>query len=269
VEHEDVQVVYQSSRPGTVGNGPGTWTRSQPLLLEQLVIIGALLSASTVGQALLRVDALDRRPYRGALYLFYVDGEMRLPAFYSTAILVLCAAGLAMAARREDGSSGSRAPWAWLSLVFAVLAIDELLAFHERSIHPLRDALGIEGGLLFYAWIIPGFAVVALVGLSFVPFLRRLPPRTRRGMIISGALFLSGALGVEALGGAFEAQVGAASVPRSAGYTALTTLEEGLEMVGAALFLSTILRHLLSSPPPPGLLDTLARRVARWTVPST
>lgn len=218
------------------------------LLAFQLGVIAALVTLSTIGQALLSIEQLDRRPFRGMLYFLYVDGEMRLPALYSSLALLTCAGALAAVAvavgRTGDPAlMRDRRAWAWLGGIFLLLTIDEALAIHERSIHPLRDAFGIESGLLFYAWIIPGAIFVTVVGVAFIPFLRRLPSDTRTAMIISGCVFLAGAIGAEAVAGAVEGASGSALTPRTAGYVALATVEEGLEMLGIALFLTAIVRH--------------------------
>jgi hypothetical protein len=56
--------------------------------------------------------------------------------------------------------------------------------------------------------------------------------------VLGAALYLGGCLGIEALGGGYDAAHGYDNLP----YNLLTTLEEGLEMAGLVVFLS----HLLS-----------------------
>lgn len=213
-------------------------------LLAQLAVVAFLLVSSAVGQLLLRLDFFDRPPYRGILWLFYVDTELRLPAIYSSLALLASAVLLARIALEVDGHpDGDRRSWALLSAVFVVLSIDELLAFHERAIQPVRDAFGIEGGPFFYAWLIPGAVVVVVLGLVLLPFLRRLPLDTSARMVLSAAAFLAGGMGLEAVAGASEA-VAILDAPRqTVAYLVLVTFEEGLEMVGVAIFIATLLRH--------------------------
>ena len=61
------------------------------------------------------------------------------------------------------------------------------------------------GGPLFYSWVIPGAALVALLGIALLRFLRSLPRTTRRRLWAAGVLFLSGAIGLEMVGGAYAA----------------------------------------------------------------
>ena len=68
-------------------------------------------------------------------------------------------------------------------------------------------------------------------------------------MILSGAIFVGGAVGFEALGGlrrtVLENQFLASALASQPDpiYMALTTVEELLEMLGIALFVYTLLRH--------------------------
>src|SRR5690606_31461458 len=66
-----------------------------------------------------------------------------------------------------------------------------------------------------------------------------LPHRLRRGMVAGLAVYLGGALGVEAASGAVLDRWG-----EGLAYTAVTLVEEGAEMAGAAIVLCTLLGAL-------------------------
>lgn len=69
--------------------------------------------------------------------------------------------------------------------------------------------------MLYFAWVIPYAVFAVVVAVAFVRFLGHLPSRTRLGFLVSGGLYVSGALGLELL-----------------------------EMAGVVLLLSTLLTYL-------------------------
>ena len=77
--------------------------------------------------------------------------------------------------------------------------------------------------------------VVALV-VVLVPFLRALPGRTVVGILLSGTVFMSGAVGLELLGGLVASSGGSGTLRLHA----VVTVEELLEMVGTVLFLAAV-----------------------------
>ena len=83
-----------------------------------------------------------------------------------------------------------------------LLSLDELARIHETLIRPVRRLLNTSG-LFYYAWIIPGLILVAAFLLVYVRFLANQPQRLRWGLIISGAVFVAGAIGFEALSATF------------------------------------------------------------------
>jgi len=173
--------------------------------------------------------------------LFSLGSDGNLPTFYSSLALLL--SGLILLAQAAvEFKQGLSDGWYWLglSLVFAFLSIDEMLQLHERLTEPVRDMLG-TGGLLFYAWIIPyGLATLVLV-VVYWRFLWRLPRDISSQMVLAGAIFVGGAIGIEMLGGlAFERFGSIHPV-----YVLSQTIEEVFEMVGVVLFIYATSTHLV------------------------
>ena len=84
------------------------------------------------------------------------------------------------------------------ALGFVVMAFDEGWSIHETLVNPIRSLLGSSRlGIFYFAWVVPGIAIVLALGLYFLGFLRRLPGLTRRQFILAAALFLGGAIGME------------------------------------------------------------------------
>lgn len=177
-----------------------------------------------------------------------VNREQNIPSLYSTLTILasaLLCAGIAHRRRLQD-ESDARYWWA-LSLIFGLLGLDESLAAHEGFIGPLRKLLDIRGGPLWHAWVLPGIAVVAIFVFVFLRFLRRLPRSTRRGLWMAGIVYVSGAIGVEVLGGWYAADhpgIHLSGTTDYLTYLLMVTVEETLEMVGIAILLFTLLAYI-------------------------
>jgi hypothetical protein len=135
-----------------------------------------------------------------------------------------------------------------------LLALDEFAELHEQTIEPVRGVLDIEGGPLWFAWVVPAVAAVALFGIAFARFLGQLPRATRRLVSAAAILFVGGAIGVDLVGASYSAVHGELNFT----YALIATVEESLEMLGVAVLVYVLLGYV-----PVGLPDVLLRpRVA-------
>lgn len=174
---------------------------------------------------------------------FNLNNEYKFPAYFASVLLLLCSGFLFLIYLLERDQADTRSRyWLGLVFVFAFLAVDEALAIHEKTIEPLRAMLGASG-LFYYTWIIPYGLFVLILAVSYLGFLFKLPAKIRRGMFQAGGCYLFGALGVEAISGFYHESIGAQTTVDLT-YYLLTVLEEGLEMLGVALFLRTLLAYL-------------------------
>jgi hypothetical protein len=166
-----------------------------------------------------------------------VDREMGLPAWFSSVLLFLCAQGLWLLADRSH--LGVRHRWAprerLLAVTFVFLSVDEMTSIHEQTIDPLREALDL-GGVLTFAWVILALPLVAALGVYMLPYLFALPAPVRNLMLLSGLLYVGGAAGVEMVG----AQIWSEGDAETMLFSTVVAVEEGLEMLGAVLFLSVV-----------------------------
>jgi hypothetical protein len=128
--------------------------------------------------------------------------------------------------------------WLTLAAIFVYLSCDEATQIHEKLIPPLRRLLGGEG-VLFYPWIVPGAAFALLVALCFRRMLASLPWPTAKWIVLSGAVYVAGAIGGEALGGWYASHHGDHNLT----YSFLVAVEEGLEIAGLTLFLRSLLDY--------------------------
>lgn len=189
--------------------------------------------------SLVLLSSLERALVPG-FGLFYVDDEANVPVWYSSFALLLASvlAGL-IAAYHGEGRDPYRLHWAGLCVLFLLLSVDEVSMVHEYPDEPLRRILD-TGGLLYYAWVLPGSVAVGALTLIYWRFVFNLPARTRKLMILSAVTFVGGAIGVEMLSGLATDRYGG----YSARYDLVITVEESLEMIGVVVFIHALMEYL-------------------------
>ena len=168
------------------------------IFIKNLYLLLLLFCANALG--ILSKFYFDHGRLYGLVSLFCFDEEKNIPTLYSSISLML-SGGLLLSiayAHRKLGSSYLH--WLGLSLIFLFLSVDEMSSIHERLIGPVRNMFETSG-LLYFAWVIPyGILLIVLV-IVYLKFLFRLPKRTMTLFMLSGVVFVSGAIGFELLGG--------------------------------------------------------------------
>lgn len=171
------------------------------------------------------------------VWLLDVDTERSFYTWFSQINLAL--AGLMLVdtgSKTFSRNRGNAIQFFMLGALFFLLSADEGLSFHEL----LSARMGGMGGL-YFAWVIPA-AILCLAGLVLLaPFLRALGPRVAGMMLAAAGIFLSGALGMEAIGGEVLLANDGDILARP--YRLLVNIEEGAEGLGVILFLSALIRH--------------------------
>ncbi|PCI77338.1 MAG: hypothetical protein COB20_08285 [SAR86 cluster bacterium] len=157
------------------------------------------------------------------LQLFDLDEENNLPTWYASFILLNIAFFVFIASKKTGLQK--KAHWQFIAFGFLLLAIDEVAGLHES----FNSSIEIN-------WAIPGAILVLFLAAAYVPFLLSLRGKLALLFILSGALFVSGAIVTELLSEDMDSD--------SWGYTLAVALEEGLEMFGALLFLQLNLREM-------------------------
>ena len=208
----------------------------------RLALIAVLLVAINMGMQAYRLIAHQEHVF--GLPMFNLDHEFNIPSLFSTILLLSASALLALVALLEGGrKAADRWKWGILATGFLVMGLDETLSLHEKVIEPLRNLLGGQHqhlGIFYFAWVIPAIALVGALGVFFLPFLLRLPRRTAIAFVISGAIYVGGALGVELIEGWWREGHG----HRNLTYHVLVSLEEGMEMVGVIAFIHALMDHI-------------------------
>lgn len=173
--------------------------------------------------------------------LFNLDRELNFPTWYSALTIVFCAILLRIIAlgKKQQGDRYAR-DWQLLSVIFFILAIDEIVSIHEILIIPeVSEALNLPW-FLHSLWVIPGLVFVVWFARRFGKFVRHLPLKSRRQFILAACIYIGGALVMEMVGSHFAESIGQQHIL----YAAIATVEEVLEMTGIIMFIYALLHYL-------------------------
>jgi hypothetical protein len=178
----------------------------------------------------------------GLVRSFDLDQEGNLATWFSVALLLtnsLLLGAIAVTRRRDSPEAAGPRAWAGLALLLLLLSAEEAAAIHEMTVLPLRQLLNADG-LLYYTWVVPGGILALLVAAAYLPFLARLPGRTRKRFVLAGMLYVGGAVGLEMIGGRHASLYGANNLS----YALIAHVEETLEMAGLVVLLYSLLDYL-------------------------
>lgn len=210
--------------------------------LIALALIAISLSTDLMLHALAPEDRANATLLLRIDKWFNIDRERNIPSYFSMLIILLCSGLLGIIAifKRRSGNRFAL-HWTVLSAIFFLMSFDEIAEIHERLILPVRQAVDATD-YLYFAWVIPGFAFVVLVFFAYLRFLIHLPYRFRWLFAGSGAVYVTGVLGVELVEGHLEmlSHTGFSTVPEILIYS----LQETLEMAGIVLFIYALLEYL-------------------------
>jgi hypothetical protein len=204
-----------------------------------LAVIAMLLLAATLG--MMAFLGFGRDTVWGLRKLFDVSQENNIPTYFSALQLLAAAVLLGVIARHQ---ALIRAPWLWhflaLAVGFLVLSIDEMASMHETLLGPLGRFL--LGDITYFTWLGPASVIIALVMLSYLRFLLALPPRFQLLFVVSGTVFIAGAVGAEWVGS--EIARDRLGDDASWAYQIEVIVEEGFEMAGISLFIYALLAYM-------------------------
>jgi len=209
------------------------------ILKINMYLIFFLLLANILG--IISKYYFDLQSIYGLVPLFDFDTEKNIPTFYSSIALLFTSILLYSIALAHKKLKSSYLMWLGLSLIFLFLSIDEISQIHERFTKPTRDAFQTSG-ILFFAWIIPYGILLVIFIISYSKFLFNLPKNTMILFLVSGTIFVSGAIGFEMLGGRHAELYGGNNIL----YFFYYTCEEFLEMTGIAIFIYTLLSYMIN-----------------------
>ena len=173
--------------------------------------------------------------------MFNLDRELNLPTWYSSFMLGGCSILLRIIAiAKKNNSDRYTKDWQLLSLIFCLLAIDEVLSIHEILIIPeVSKALNLPW-FLHSMWVIPGTIFVLWFARRYSKFSQHLPYKSRQHFFGAAFLYVGGALVMEMVG----SYIAEAEGQQNLLYAMTATLEEIMEMMGIIVFIYGLLYYL-------------------------
>lgn len=211
--------------------------RPRQLLIALLAIIAALTAASYLFLIATVALGVDSGAVVSARKFFDVNAETNLPSWFS-AVLLTVVGLVTLEHGRQEFVRGEKWRWHWMVLGagFVYLSLDELVGLHERFVGPMTAVVG-DSGVFKYAWVAAALPAVVVLALVYVRFLLALPRRTLGLVLLAGALYVGGSVGLEMV----------ANVVSDSGVSeegmligTLQAIEEACEMAGPALFLAVV-----------------------------
>lgn len=202
--------------------------------------MGLALALNLIGLAARALEKL--LGYDNTVFVRFVDvsREANITSWFSSVLLLIGALLILLIARLKNLEKDTFARhWAFMAYVFFFLSLDEAARIHEATIEPLRTFLNTSG-IFYYAWVIIAIPVLLILTIFYAKFVFSLPGKTRNQFIFAAVLFLSGALGLEMLGGFwFDVEVNGLYLS-----SILITFEELLENLGVVVFISALLTYI-------------------------
>jgi len=200
-----------------------------------LVITFILISAHYV-------SVLFEHTFGNNIALFDLGKEGNIPTMFSTLLLLYSSLLLAFIwfVRRERNEQDKNY-WFWLSVIFLFLATDEFSSIHETIGNALERVFD-KDGMLWFPWKIPFGIGLIIFMIVYIKFLIQLPARTRNLFIISGFIFVMGAMNIELVEGFYKYIYKSPDF----NYRVFEPLEELLEMIGSIIFIRANLDYIVN-----------------------
>lgn len=210
-----------------------------PINLTRRLLVGVLFL--TVVSVAIQICKYVFNYRAGWMAMFNLDREWNFPTFYSASMLAFCAVLLrAIAVGKKMQSDRYYRHWQILSIIFWILAIDEVLSIHEILIVPdLAKALKLPW-FLHSMWVIPGTIVVIIFAKQYWKFTFHLPKQSRYHFILAAIVYIGGALGMEMVGSYIAESQGQQHLT----YALIANLEEVMEMLGTIVFIYGLLFYI-------------------------
>jgi hypothetical protein len=170
--------------------------------------------------------------------LFHVGREANIPAWFSSAMLLVAAALLGFISYLKFAQRDRyRALWLILSVIFIYLSADETAVIHEE----VGSLLGAQfpDSVFRYGWLALGVVAVVLLVIGYLRFVVALPATTRWLFVLAATLFVGGAIIVESLAWPYEN----GRAPDFS-FATLVAVEEFMEMTGVIVFIYALLSYI-------------------------
>lgn len=211
------------------------------MILAALVII--LTAQSLFTEYLIENTSLKQDPDSITvlvLDLFSVNLEESIPTWFATVILFVASILLWLIAlnKRREGDAYT-VYWIGLAAIFLYLSMDEGAVIHEILAEPLQQEFDTTG-FFYFGWQLVSIPLVIIFVLLYVRFLLALPRKFATMFVLSGAIYVGGAIVVEGISASQWYEQG-----QDMTYLAIATVEEFFEMFGVVVFIYTLLAYMV------------------------
>jgi hypothetical protein len=212
-----------------------------PMLVYKglLSVICLLVIANSLG--IISKYFLDHEHVFGLIRLFDLNKEANIPTLFASCLHLFASILLLIIVLMHKKNNTVSLYWAGLVIVFMFLGLDEISGIHEMLITPVRSSMNATG-YLYFAWVIPYGIFTLILFLLYIRFLIDLPRKILCLFILSGFMFISGAIGFELLGGKHYELSG-----YDLEYALYVTCEETLEMLGVATFIYALMTYIVDT----------------------
>ncbi|MCF6159068.1 MAG: hypothetical protein E3K32_10980 [wastewater metagenome] len=176
------------------------------------------------------------------IMLFDLDRERNIPTFFTTAALLTCSTLLAAITFAKRKTGEGYLLWLSMAAIFLFLSIDEFAVLHERLVIPLQSAIQTSG-IFYFAWVIPYGIALLVFALIYLKFFLNLPRKTQILFATAGLIYITGAFGMELIGGRFY-ELHGEEAEKTIRYFIITTVEECMEMAGITVFIYALTSYI-------------------------
>jgi hypothetical protein len=212
-------------------------------LLKFLLFITMFLILTGFLSGMIQIESGDSLKNNRILFrfveLFNLNLEANIPAWYSAFLMIIVSILCYLAGKVSE--SKLRKYYFVLAAGFILMSLDEISSVHEILNNPVRNALGLKG-ILYWSWIVPGILLVITVLIYFKNFFNLIDKKFRRLYLLSGTIYLMGAIVLEMIGGWLYSH----NLGNTVFYVSEVVIEEGMEMSGLLLFIYSLNEYLIS-----------------------
>lgn len=174
-----------------------------------------------------------------------VDAEANLPTWFAS--FIAQAAAVVAFAIGESDRPAHRLWWRGIAAMLFLMGIDEIASIHNTPSRRLGEVVGVHGGWLMNAWILPALLLCAGVAIFYARFLLKIPRWMAFGFIGAAALYITGAIGLEVIGSRVEYLAAGFNYDGREFYSLKFELigvaEEAFEYAGILLTLGILIRR--------------------------
>ena len=175
--------------------------------------------------------------------LFAFSREANIPTLFSSLNIFISSIFSYLLSKFKWVALKERKYWLLLSYIFIFLSIDETAGIHEK-IGSLINFNFIDSFFMKNNWVLLYGLLVVFFLLYFSRFLKILDRQLRTQILLSGFIYLIGALGFEVLIELILSKPSDLLINNYITISILGTIEEASEMLGIAIFNFSLLKYI-------------------------